>query len=123
MSQPLVIVIGAGVAGWPTVREFRKLDANTPVVLVTADSGDFYAKPTLSTAYAQKRAPAQLVTTPAAKMVETLNITLLDHARVDGLNPAQHTIDIRQGDSVQTLAYRQLVLATGAPPIRIPLAR
>lgn len=122
MSRPPVIVIGAGVAGWTTVREFRKLDASTPVVLVTADSGDFYAKPTLSNAYAQKRAPAQLVTTPAAKMVETLNITLLDHARVDRLHPEQHTIDIHQGDSVQTLAYRQLVLATGAHPIRIPLA-
>jgi rubredoxin-NAD+ reductase len=121
MSQLPVIVIGAGVAGWTTVREFRKLDATTPVVLVTADSGDFYAKPTLSNAYAQKRAPAQLVTTPAAKMVETLQVTLLDHARVEQLNPQAHTVTLRQGDAVQTLAYRQLVLATGAHPIRIPL--
>ena len=77
-----LIVIGAGVAGWTTVREFRKLDTSTPVVLVTADSGDFYAKPTLSNAYAQKRAPDQLVTTAAAKMVETLQITLMDHTQV-----------------------------------------
>lgn len=121
MSQAPVIVIGAGVAGWTTVREFRKLDANTPVVLVTADSGDFYAKPTLSNAYAQKRAPAQLVTTPAAKMMETLQVTLLDHAWVEHIDTHAHTVSLRQGDTIQTLTYRQLVLATGAHPIRVPL--
>ena len=54
MNAPLVVV-GAGLAGWTTVREFRKRDAVTPVVVVTSDSGDFYAKPTLSNALAQKR--------------------------------------------------------------------
>lgn len=121
MSSSPVIVIGSGVAGWTTVREFRKLDANTPVVLVTADSGDFYAKPTLSNAYAQKRGPAQLVTTPAAKMAETLQVTLMDHARAESLDTSAKTLTVRQGDTVQTLGYRQLVLATGAHPIRIPL--
>ncbi len=29
MTQPPVIVLGAGLAGWTTVREFRKLDAAT----------------------------------------------------------------------------------------------
>jgi rubredoxin---NAD+ reductase len=121
MSSSPVIVIGSGVAGWTTVREFRKLDAHTPVVLVTADSGDFYAKPTLSNAYAQKRGPAQLVTTPAAKMAETLQVTLMDHARAESLDTSAKTLTVRQGDTVQTLGYRQLVLATGAHPIRIPL--
>jgi len=121
MSSSPVIVIGSGVAGWTTVREFRKLDAHTPVVLVTADSGDFYAKPTLSNAYAQKRGPAQLVTTPAAKMAETLQVTLMDRSRAEGLDTSAKTLTVRQGDTVQTLGYRQLVLATGAHPIRIPL--
>jgi rubredoxin-NAD+ reductase len=35
-----VVVMGAGLAGWTTVSEFRKLDAPTPVLLVTADSGE-----------------------------------------------------------------------------------
>jgi len=116
-----LIVIGAGVAGWTTVREFRKLDTRTPVVLVTADSGDFYAKPTLSNAYAQKRAPDQLVTTAAAKMVETLQITLMDHTQVESINTQAQTMAVRQGDRVQQLAYSRLVLATGAHPVRIPL--
>ena len=71
-----LVIIGAGLAGWTTAREFRKLDTSTPIVLVTSDSGDFYAKPTLSNALAQKRTTEQLVSTPAAKMAETLQVQL-----------------------------------------------
>ena len=120
MTHP-IIVIGAGLAGWTTVREFRKLDTSTPVVVVTADSGDFYAKPTLSNAYAQKRSPEQLVSTPAAKMVETLNVTLMAHARADALDVAAQTITVTHDGAARTLPYRQLVLATGAQPIRVPV--
>lgn len=113
-----VIIIGAGLAGWTTAREFRKLDANTPLMVITLDSGDFYAKPSLSNACAQKRTPAQLVSTPAAKMAETLNVTLLAHTRVESIDTAAKTITSSKGG----FSYSQLVLATGAQPIRVPLA-
>jgi rubredoxin-NAD+ reductase len=114
MTAP-VIVIGAGLAGWTTVREFRKLDTTTPVLLVTADSGDFYAKPSLSNAFAQGKLPAQLVSTPADKMAAAQNVTLVPHTRVSAIDTAAKTITTPAG--VQ--AYRQLVLATGAQPIRV----
>ena len=120
MSQPLIIV-GAGLAGWTTAREFRKLDTTTPVLLVTADSGDFYAKPSLSNAFAQGRLPAQLVSTPAAKMAETLNVTLLAQTRVEAIDTAAQTLSVRSAGGLQMLAYRDLVLATGAQPIRVPV--
>ena len=116
MTAPLII-IGAGLAGWTTAREFRKLNTETPVLLVTADSGDFYAKPSLSNALVQQRAPAQLVSTAAAKMCETLQVTLLPHTRVTALHPLTRHISTSQGD----FSYSQLVLATGAQPIRVPL--
>jgi rubredoxin-NAD+ reductase len=118
--QPIV-VIGAGLAGWTTVREFRKLDTTTPVVLVTADSGDFYAKPSLSNAYAQQRSPTQLVSTPAAKMAQTQGVELLAHTRVQALDLAAKTLHLQQGDAQRVQPYSQLVLATGALPIRLPL--
>jgi rubredoxin-NAD+ reductase len=116
-----IIIIGAGLAGWTTVREFRKLDTTTPVVLITGDSGDFYAKPSLSNAFAQKRAPAQLISTPAATMAQTLNVTLLAHTRADALDVDGQTVLTTQNGIQQTLAYSQLVLATGAQPIRVPV--
>lgn len=118
MHQPLpLIVIGAGLAGWTTIREFRKLDSATPVVLVTADSGDFYAKPSLSNAFAQGKLPAQLISTPAAKMAETQNVTLMPHTQVLSIDTANKTLTTGTG----TLGWRDLVLATGAQPIRVPL--
>ncbi len=120
-ASPLVIV-GAGLAGWTTAREFRKLDTSTPIVLVTADSGDFYAKPTLSNACAQKRSAEQLVTTPAAKMAETLNVTLRPHTVVRSIDTPAQTLTLSTADgATHTQAYGQLVLATGAHPIRLPL--
>jgi rubredoxin---NAD+ reductase len=117
-----IIIIGAGLAGWTTAREFRKLDATTPVVMITADSGDFYAKPTLSNAFAQKKAPDQLVVTPAAKMAETQNVTLLAHTKVLSFDPYVKTITTEKEGIQQSLDFSSLVLATGAQPIRIPVA-
>ena len=113
-----VVIIGAGLAGWTVAREFRKLDTTTPLVLLTADAGDFYAKPTLSNAFAQQRTPAQLITTPSVQMAQTLNLTLRHHTRISALDTATQTLHTAQGP----LSYRSLVLATGAQPIRLPLA-
>ena len=117
-----IIIIGAGLAGWTTAREFRKLDATTPVVMITADSGDFYAKPTLSNAFAQKKAPDQLVVTPAAKMAETQNVTLLAHMRVLRFDPCVKTVTTEKDGVIRSFDFSSLVLATGAAPIRIPVA-
>lgn len=115
--QP-VIIIGAGLAGWTTAREFRKLDSDTPVLLVTADSGDFYAKPSLSNAFAQGRTPAQLISTPAASMAQTHKVTLLAHTRALAIDPVRRVVTTAGGE----LAYRDLVLATGAQAIRVAIA-
>jgi rubredoxin-NAD+ reductase len=112
-----LVVIGAGLAGWTTVREFRKLDSTTPVTLITADSGDFYAKPSLSNAFAQGRLPAQLISTPAARMAETLGVTLMAHTRVESIDAVGQTVATSAGSR----AWRDLVLATGAQPIRVPV--
>jgi rubredoxin-NAD+ reductase len=111
-----VVVVGSGLAGWSAVREFRKLDTTTPVLMITADAGDFYAKPALSNALAQGKAAAQLVTTPAEKMVATLGVTLLQHTQVTGIDVQTQEVHTQSKGS---FGYRQLVLATGAKAIRL----
>jgi rubredoxin-NAD+ reductase len=123
LSALPVVIVGAGLAGWTTARELRKLDASTPIVLITNDSGDFYAKPSLSNAFAQAKLPAQLVSTPAARMAETQQVTLLAHTRVTAIDTAHKTLQLSgQDGNPSTLAFRDLVLATGAQPIRVPVA-
>ncbi len=116
-TAPLII-IGAGLAGWSVAREFRKLDRTTPVLLITADSGDFYAKPSLSNAFAQRRGPAQLVSTEASKMAVMQNVTLLPQTRVTAIDAQAQLVRTEQGEH----RFSQLVLATGAQAIRVPLA-
>mgnify|MGYP000042854019 CR=1 FL=1 len=99
-----VVVVGSGLAGWSAVREFRKVDTATPVLMITADAGDFYAKPSLSNAFAQKRGPAQLLTTPAASMADNQKVTLRAHTRVDAI------------DTAMRLAYERYSGAKGYTP-------
>lgn len=120
MTHPLII-IGTGLAGWSTAREFRKLDASTPVLVISGDGGDFYAKPSLSNAFAQKRTPQQLISTPAAKMAESLNVTLLPHTRVEAVELGTQTVRASSAHGSQELRYSRLVLATGAKAIRVPV--
>ncbi len=119
MSDQPVIIIGAGLAGWTTARELRKLNAARAITLITADNGDFYAKPSLSNAFAQGRSPAQLVSTPAAKMAETLNVNVLAGTRVASIDTAARTVNLATGGT--PLPYSELVLATGAQAIKVPV--
>jgi rubredoxin-NAD+ reductase len=114
--QGPVLIVGSGLAGWSTVREFRKLDTTTPVLMMTADAGDFYAKPALSNALVQGKEAAQLVTTPADNMVASLGVTLMPHTQVSAIDVQAQEVHTQTKGS---FAYRQLVLATGAQAIRL----
>ncbi len=114
-----VIVLGSGLAGYTVAREFRKLDKTSPLVVVSRDRGDFYSKPMLSNALAGRKTAATLVMKPAEKMVAELGATLLAATCVQGFDPQARRISLQGGP---TLAYRELVLALGADPIRVPLA-
>lgn len=117
MSEAPIVILGSGLAGTAVARELRKLDAAVPVVLVTADDGDFYSKPNLSNALAQKRTPAQLVTTPREAFAAQLRIDIRPRTRVARIDAAAHRLETDAG----AIEYRKLVLAVGAQPIRLPI--
>lgn len=107
-----IVIIGSGMAGYTLLREFRKRDADTPVTLVTADDGRVYAKPNLSNALAQRRAPEQLASETAVQAAAKHSARILTETRVTGIDVAGKTIATDQGD----IAYDRLVLALGADP-------
>ncbi len=112
MSLPLVI-IGSGLAGYMLAKEWRKLDTQTPLVIITADEGDFYSKPLLSTAITQQKNSEQLVVNTAEGMAQELQAKILNHTVVNSIDPVAGIIQFTQGN----LAYSKLVLACGAHPI------
>ncbi|OBX57352.1 hypothetical protein A9Z64_05030 [Moraxella osloensis] len=111
------------MAGYTLARELRKLTTSLPIVMVCQDSGDSYAKPTLSNAYAQNKLADSIANASAAKMAETLNLTLLNFHQVTDINADEQVIVVRSlvnQASETTLAYRDLVLATGAHSRLLP---
>ncbi|WP_278391059.1 NAD(P)/FAD-dependent oxidoreductase [Stutzerimonas kunmingensis] len=117
MSAPVVIV-GTGLAGYNLAREFRKLDTQTPLLLITADDGRSYSKPLLSTGFAANKNAESLGMATAGAMAEQLNAEIRIHTRVTRLDPANRRVWIGN----EPVSYRDLVLAWGAQTIQVPVA-
>lgn len=111
MSAPLTI-IGSGMAGIGLLRALRAQDAERPITLITADSGDDYSKPLLSTGFAKRLPPERLAARSALQVAEQLNAVTRTHTRVDAIDTASRTLTVGR----ETLPWSELVLATGAAP-------
>ncbi len=116
-SQPAIVIIGSGLAGFTVVREIRKLDKAAPITLITREPGYFYSKPMLSTALASKKESSQLISTTSENMAAQLEITIMGNTDVHAIDTDAQTISTSKGE----LPYGKLVMALGADQIRIPL--
>ena len=114
---PLVI-IGTGLAGYNLAREFRKLDTETPLLLITADDGRSYSKPMLSTGFAMNKDADALGMTVAGPMAIQLNAEIRTYTKVTRLDPANRRVWIGS----EPVPYRDLVIAWGAQTINVPVA-
>lgn len=112
MTAPVVIV-GAGLAGFNVARALRKRDAAVPIVIVTADSGDYYSKPMLSNALAQHKDAASLVLSSRDAIARELGVAIRPQTRVERIDAARREILWEGGGE----RYASLVLAMGADPV------
>ena len=110
-----IVIIGTGLAGYNTAKEFRKLDSETPLHLITSDDGRFYSKPMLSSALTNGKTPEALASASAGQMAEQLNATIWTNAVVNGVDSTAQHIDVRGG----IVPYSRLILALGAEPIPV----
>ena len=116
MNAPVVIV-GTGLAGYNLAREFRKLDSETPLLLITADDGRSYSKPMLSTGFGKnKEADGLSMATPEA-MATQLKSQVRTHTRISGIDPGHKQLWIGE----EAVPYRDLILAWGAQTVRVPV--
>ena len=106
-----IIIIGAGLAGYNLAREFRKSDTETPLQVITADSGHYYSKPQLSTALTQGKTAESLSMMKVEKMREQLDATILTFTKVTDIDSEKKEITLDNGT---TQKYKKLVLAWGA---------
>lgn len=112
-----VVIIGSGLAGYHTAKEFRRLDAQTPLTLLTASEGHFYSKPQLSTALTMGKDAETLVTQACALMAAQLNADIQSGVTVKQIDPKAQKIYFNN----DVMGYDQLVLALGARPLMAPV--
>jgi|SRR5471030_728588 len=105
-----IVIIGSGLGGYTVASEYRKLDQQRDMLLISQDDGSAYAKPILSNALAQNKSLEQLASTPAAEMARRLNMTVLTRQTVLAIDTQLQTIRTSSSD----LFYGDLVLALGA---------
>lgn len=117
VEGPLVI-IGSGHAGYSLAEAVRVLDSDREIHVITADDGGLYSKPALSNALALGKNAEALLDESALSIEKRLNIRVHAFCPVERINAEARRLHTRLGE----LEYGQLVLATGARPIRIPVA-
>ena len=98
-------------------REFRKLDSETPLLLITADDGRSYSKPMLSTGFAKNKDADGLSMAEPGAMADQLNAEIRTHTRISGIDPGHKQLWIGE----EAVPYRDLILAWGAEVIRVPV--
>ncbi|ELQ18504.1 putative nitric oxide detoxification-related reductase [Pseudomonas fluorescens BRIP34879] len=116
MNAP-VVIIGTGLAGYNVAREFRKLDSDTPLLLITADDGRSYSKPMLSTGFGKNKEADGLSMAEPGAMAEQLKAEVRTHTRISGIDPGHKRLWIGE----EAVAYRDLILAWGAETVRVPV--
>ena len=121
MSAP-VVIIGTGLAGYNLAKEWRKLDTQTPLLLITADDGRSYSKPMLSTGFGKNKDAEEHAqqAAPAAAQLQTAGT--VDLTKPPTFVPLDaFTVNLRrdEGDHyLQVVAVLRLADATMDPTLK-----
>lgn len=105
-----IIVLGSGLAGYSFVREFRKLDQETPVLIISQDDAHSYSKPMLSTGFTKNKTADDLSMADPGKMAAQLKASVRNFSTVTKIDPQTSRIFLGE----EELEYQELVLALGA---------
>ncbi|CAA0116799.1 Rubredoxin-NAD(+) reductase [BD1-7 clade bacterium] len=110
-----IVIIGSGLAGYNLVKEFRKADKETPVIIITSDDGRNYSKPMLSTGFTKGQDADALAMSDAGSMAKQFHCSVWTMTRVTNIDTAKQTITVGGATHID---YSKLVIAWGAEVIR-----
>ena len=112
-----IIIVGTGLAGYNLAKEYRKLNQERPLILLTADDGRNYSKPMLSTGFTKQKSADELALADAATMAQQLQADVKTFVQVTAIDIAARTLTLSNHEQ---LTYGELVLAWGADVFRPP---
>jgi 3-phenylpropionate/trans-cinnamate dioxygenase ferredoxin reductase component len=116
LAQGLVIV-GAGQAAFSTASKLRSLKDNRPITIVGVEAHAPYQRPPLSKKYLLGEMSFERLLLRPEQWYTDNNVELHSSTWVEEIDRGAKQLILQNGS---TLAYDQLVLATGATPRRLP---
>lgn len=108
-----IVIIGSGIAAYTLIKELRKLNTATDIIVYTRDDGAFYSKPKLSNSLSKGATAEQISSASAEQQAELYNLSIRSFTRVTNVDTANKKISI---EGSETQRYSKLVFATGALP-------
>jgi 3-phenylpropionate/trans-cinnamate dioxygenase ferredoxin reductase component len=115
VTQPGLVIVGSGPAGVSAAEAFRAGDAQSPVLILTADTALPYQRPPLSKDYL--RGETEDVALHPPQWYADQSIELIADVCIDRIDVHAHTVTA--GERVFT--YQTLILASGAAPTPPPM--
>ncbi|WP_246218926.1 FAD-dependent oxidoreductase [Pseudomonas izuensis] len=112
-----IVIIGSGYAGYGLAQALRKADTEIEIRVLTQESGHLYSKPALSIGLSQGKSAEALSGESPLAIEQRLNIRVYPHCTVLGIDSSKRRLRTSFGE----MEYGQLVLASGAQPIRLPI--
>jgi NADPH-dependent 2,4-dienoyl-CoA reductase/sulfur reductase-like enzyme/nitrite reductase/ring-hydroxylating ferredoxin subunit len=114
-----VVIVGGGAAGNMAAETLRREGYGGPITMISADASGPYDRPNLSKDYLAGNAPEEWIPLHPPEFYKEKNIELKLGTRVMAIDAAAKRLTLEGGE---TPAYGALLLATGAEPIRLPIA-
>lgn len=110
-----VLIIGTGISGISALSEIRKIDPETPIVVVDENEGYTYLKPMLSK-MCQSGFDEKILNFVSANEIEaTYNCTLLSNVRAKHINTGKKTLTLSNREVIH---FSNLIIASGSVPKR-----
>ena len=113
-----IVIVGGGLAGAKAAEALRDKGFDGPVVLIAEERQLPYERPPLSKEFLAGKKTLDDFTVHPADWYREHNIDLRLGARAVALDPAGHTVELADGD---TVSYHKLLLATGSRSRHLPI--
>jgi NAD(P)H-nitrite reductase large subunit len=117
-----VVVIGSGIAGITFAEEFKKLQPDSRITVITREDHGYYSRPMLSHGFSRDDVATKIILRSFESLRES-GIGIRSGAEALALDRAARTVACRQGREECSETYDKLVLAPGSdalipPPFR-----
>jgi NADPH-dependent 2,4-dienoyl-CoA reductase/sulfur reductase-like enzyme/nitrite reductase/ring-hydroxylating ferredoxin subunit len=113
------VIVGGGAAGFAAAERLRREGFDGELTILSADDDPPVDRPNLSKDFLAGKAPEDWVFVKPTTFYAEQRIDLHLRARVTRLDANKKEVAVADG---RTFAFDKLLLATGAEPIRLPIA-